>query len=303
MLKRIACCAVAALALAAGGAEIPNAVKAFVKDAGPLLAGAETFVLQKPGVYRVKDAAGKPLGTLYVETVKDDRRQMGYAGTIEVAIFADNDNRVAGVLLGRNQETPSYLNRVRKAGFLKSWNKLKLEEVPGKEVDTVTRATYSSGAILSGVRNLAAAQTVKTEPAEPPAAGKAEIVQLERRIAMLKRIVSGGKTLLTQLRTRKEEELQLRLTAAVEGPEAAKKFAEEHKMMFFNHHRRGAEKTPVELAAETYRADRSEANLATLKADILAEYEQLLESVPPHNAEQEKALAAAEARLAALKTK
>lgn len=302
MLKRIVCCAAAALALAAGGAEIPNEVKPFVKDAGPLLAGAEAFVLQKPGVYRVKDAAGKPLGTLYVETVKDDRRKMGYAGTIEVAIFADNDNNVAGVLLGRNQETPSYLNRVRKAGFLQSWNKLKLEEVPGKEVDTVTRATYSSDAILAGVRNLAAAQTVKAEPAEPPAADKAGIVQLERRIAMLKRIVSGGKTLLTQLQTRKEEELQLRLTAAVEGPEAAKKFAEEHKMMFFNHHRHhGAGKTPVEQAAETYKADRTDANLAALKAAILAEYEQLLESVPPHNAEQEKALAAAEARLAALK--
>ena len=302
MLKTMGFCAAAALALAAGGAEIPSEVKAFVKDAGPLLAKAEKFVPEKPGVYRVKDAAGKPLGTLYVETVKDDRRQMGYAGTIEVAIFADNDNKVAGVLLGRNQETPAYLNRVRKAGFLQSWNKLKLEEVPGKEVDTVTRATYSSGAILSGVRNLAAAQTVKAEPAEPPAAGKAEIVRLERRIAMLKRIVSGGKTLLAQLQTRKEEELQLRLTAAVEGPEAAKKFAEEHKMVFFNHHRHHvAEKTPVELAAETYRADRSDANLATLKTAILAEYEQLLESVPPHNAEQEKALAAAEARLAALK--
>lgn len=158
MLRGIGFGMIAALALAVGGAEIPNAVKPFVKDAGPLLAKAETFVLQKPGVYVVRDAAGKPLGTLYVETIKDKERQKGYAGTIEVAIFADNDNRVAGVLIGRNQETASSLNRVRKAGFLKSWNKLKLEDVPDKKVDTVTRATYSSGAIRTGVRDLAEAQ-------------------------------------------------------------------------------------------------------------------------------------------------
>lgn len=157
MLKIMGFCAVAALALAVGGAEIPNEVKPFVKDAGPLLGKAEEFVLQKPGVYAVRDRNGKPLGTLYVETITDKERQKGYAGPIEVAILADNNNKVAGVLIGRNQETPAYLNRVRKAGFLKSWNKLKLEEVPDKKVDTVTRATYSSSAILSGVRKLAEA--------------------------------------------------------------------------------------------------------------------------------------------------
>lgn len=157
MLKIMGFCAVAALALAVGGAEIPNAVKPFVKDAGPLLGKAEEFVLQKPGVYAVRDRDGKPLGTLYVETITDKERQKGYAGPIEVAILADNNNKVAGVLIGKNHETPAYLNRVRKAGFLKSWNTLKLEEVPDKQVDTVTRATYSSGAILSGVRKLAEA--------------------------------------------------------------------------------------------------------------------------------------------------
>lgn len=159
MLKFMGFCAVAALALAIGGAEIPSEVRPFIKDAGPLLGKAEEFVLQKPGVYAVRDRSGKPLGTLYVETINDKERQKGYAGTIEVAILADTHNKVAGILIGKNHETPAYLNRVRKAGFLKSWNSLPLSEVPGKKVDTVTRATYSSNATRTGVRNLAAAQS------------------------------------------------------------------------------------------------------------------------------------------------
>jgi len=158
MLKPIGFCVVAALALAVGGAEIPNEVRPFVKDAGPLPGRAEAFVLQKPGVYAVRDRNGKPLGTLYVETAKGKERQKGHGGPIDVAIFADTQNKVAGVLIGNHHETPAYLNRVRKSGFLKSWNKLKLEDVPDRKVDTVTRATYSSSAIRTGVRNLAEAQ-------------------------------------------------------------------------------------------------------------------------------------------------
>ena len=50
-------------------------------------------------------------------------------------------------------------------------------------------------------------------------------------------------------------------------------------------------------------SSKSEADLKALKAAILANYERMLETVPPHNAEQEKALAATEARLNALRQK
>jgi len=168
MWKMICLGFLAASAAAACGGEIPSAVKPFLADPALQPVKAKAFVLRKPGVYAVRDASGNPQGTLYVETIGDNERQKGYAGTIEVAILADNQNRVAGVLIGRNHETPNYLNRVRKSGFLKSWNKLKLEEVPGKQVDTVTRATYSSGAILSGVRKLAAARAAEDKAGTAP---------------------------------------------------------------------------------------------------------------------------------------
>lgn len=315
-MKRLIPGVFAAAAFSVCGAETPAPVKPFAAETARIFPEAKEYAEQKPGIYLVRDGNQKTLGTLYLETIGDDERQFGYAGTIEIAVLFNNNRQVAGILIGRNQETPSFLNRVRAAKFLESWNKLKLEEIPGKQVDTVTGATYSSSAIRAGVRKLAESYLKPAEtapkPKQPAAAvpvpttaapRNPEIIRLERRVATLKRIVSGSQVLLKQLRERKEEELQLRLVAALEGPEAAGKFAEEHKLMFFNHPGRGSRKSPVDLAAEKYKNSKSEADLEALKAAILANYERMLETVPPHNAEQEKALAAAEARLNALRQK
>lgn len=302
-MKRLLVFATAVSALLAVGAEVPEPVKPFVKEAERVFPEAGEFTLLKPGVYQVRDNNSNVLGSLYLETIGDSERQFGYAGTIEIAVLFDKEQRVAGVLIGKNQETPSFLNRVRAARFLESWNKLKMNEIPGKEVDFVTGATYSSSAIHAGVRKLAEsylkmAENEKKVPVAPAVPKSPEVIQLERRIAMLQRIVSGSQVLLKQLQERKEDELKLRLIAALEGPEAAQKFAKENKLMFFNHPGRGGKKSPVTLAAEKYKASKSEADLQVLKAAILANYERMLQTVPPHNAEQEKALEAVKARLA-----
>lgn len=304
-MKRLLVFATAVSALLAVGAEVPEPVKPFVKEAERVFPEAGEFTLLKPGVYQVRDNNSNVLGSLYLETIGDSERQFGYAGTIEIAVLFDKEQRVAGVLIGKNQETPSFLNRVRAARFLESWNKLKMNEIPGKEVDFVTGATYSSSAIHAGVRKLAEsylkmAENEKKAPAAPAVPKSPEVIQLERRIAMLQRIVSGSQVLLKQLQERKEDELKLRLIAALEGPEAAQKFAKENKLMFFNHPGRGGKKSPVTLATERYKASKSEADLQALKAAILANYERMLQTVPPHNAEQEKVLEAVKARLAML---
>lgn len=314
---RLIPCVFATVAFYACAAEIPAPVKPFAAEAARIFPEAKEYAEQQPGIYLVQDGNRKTLGTLFLETVDDDERQFGYAGPIEIAVLFDHDRRVAGVLIGKNQESPAFLNRIRAAKFLESWNRLKLEEIPGKEVDTVTGATYSSTAIRTGVRKLAQTRLkpgeTKQTSAQPAGAAdltaaetasrNAEIIQLEQRIAILKRIVSGSQVLLKQLQERKEDELQLRLVAALEGKEAAEKFAREHKLMFFIHPGRDNRKTPVDLAAEKYRSSQSKADLEALKAAILANYERMLETVPPHNAEQEKALKAAEARLNMLKAR
>ena len=51
----------------------------------------------------------------------------------------------------KNQETPKYYARVKKALFDK-WNNLKVNEAQKLKVDAVTGATYSSEAVIKNVQ-------------------------------------------------------------------------------------------------------------------------------------------------------
>ena len=82
-------------------------------------------------------------------------RKTEYAGPIPVALCLGSDGRIIGVLTGPNQETPRYLRMLEKKGFFERWNGMTLEEAAERQVDAVTRATYSSDAILHGVRQAA----------------------------------------------------------------------------------------------------------------------------------------------------
>ena len=299
--------------IAAEAMEMQEEVKHFSRELRKRLPGVAKYEPVENGIYTVSDKSGKKLGTLYLERISDDERQMGYAGTIEIAVLFGIDGKVAGILLGKNQETPSFLNRVRTAKFLEQWNGLRMEEIRNKEVDTVTGATYSSSAIRTGVRKLAESYLAEGKKSgeeknglteEERAVIEREIVQLERKVQMHRRIWESSERLLKQLRERKGEELELRFVAAVDGKEAAAEFAKKHNMMFFNHPRRGPEKkTRTELLGEAYKSSRSAEDLAKLKAAILEDYEGLLLRVPPHNEEHLKAMKASQERVELLKKK
>ena len=106
--------------------------------------------------WELLDKEGKKLGTLHLENIDDSQRKEGYAGTIEVALVVNEKDEIAGVLIGKNQETPRFLKRVQASGFLEKWNGMTLRKASENDMDTVSRATYSSSAIAYGVKNLAA---------------------------------------------------------------------------------------------------------------------------------------------------
>lgn len=295
---------------AAGIAGTPEPVKPFAADFKERMPEAAKFEQTAPGVFSVLDAKGIVIGKLYCERIADDERQMGYAGTIEIAVLCTPDEKVAGVMIGKNQETRSFLNRVRTSGFLTRWNGLEMNEIPGREVDAVTGATRSSAAILAGVRKLAEhhlAGNHDDQKALGPVGLEAverELGELEKTAGMHRNVLAGSMRLLKQLETRKDDELRLRLIAAIEGEEAAAAFAAKNDLMVFSHPRRGeSRKNGVETFAGKYRASGDEADLKALKAAILEDYKGLLLRVPPHNREHEKALKAVETRMTALKRK
>jgi len=102
------------------------------------------------------DKDGKKLGSLHLENIDDTQRKKGYNGPIEVAIVLNANGEICGVLVGKNQETPRFMKRVEASGFLEKWNGMTLRKAAETDMDTVSRATYSSSAIACGVKQLAA---------------------------------------------------------------------------------------------------------------------------------------------------
>ncbi|MBQ3353761.1 MAG: FMN-binding protein [Bacteroidales bacterium] len=77
---------------------------------------------------------------------------MGFNGPTPLQIALDAKGKIIEVRVLANDETPNFLNRVIKAGFLDSWNGLTAEEALNKEVDAVSGATYSSKGIQSSLK-------------------------------------------------------------------------------------------------------------------------------------------------------
>lgn len=293
-------------------------------------------------VFSIHDADGKTLGTLYLETIPDGEREFGYAGTIEVGLIVGPDRKVAGLVTGKNAETPGYLNRVKRA-LDQSWNGLELKNVPEHKVDAVTRATYSSSAIIVGVKKLAQAHAKSDTPlvvAKPQpvhkranpeleklnadiekqvaeyrqapneknkAALKAlllkqqgiDIDTLTRRVNMLNRIVTNSKILQVQWTTRRAEELDLRMVAALQGKAAAQEFAKEKGMVYFSHSRHGDKAEDKELAEAVKKCceNPGQPNEKALRTLVEERFELQLAGLPSHNENQERSYIANKARL------
>ena len=111
-----------------------------------------TYVeLTEKVTYAVKDEKGKEIGTVLLSSPYSDEI-MGFNGPTPLQIAMDAEGKIIEVRLLDNDETPNFLNRVIKAGFLDSWNGLTAEEALKKEVDAVSGATYSSNAIQNSLK-------------------------------------------------------------------------------------------------------------------------------------------------------
>lgn len=112
---------------------------------------ASALQLNDDGSYLVKNKSGKTIGTVMLSSPYSDNIK-GFNGPIPLQISFDKKGRIIEVRVLDNEETPNFMNRVVKAGFLDSWNGLTAEEVINKEVDAVSGATYSSRAIQNGLK-------------------------------------------------------------------------------------------------------------------------------------------------------
>lgn len=290
--------------------------KNFAAEIKKMYPEAAAFSEIKANIFAVKNQKGQVIGKIYTEAAADFQRKFGYADTIEIAVVTDNSDKVTGVLIGKNNETPRWLDRVRKAGFLKQWNKLHLRDAADKKVDAVTGATMSSEAIAHGVRQIA--QSAYNKPLQSENAGytASEIKRLQNLSKLLSMQLKRSGDMRKQLKERKNDVLELNLIAATKDSEAASAFAKSKNLLYFarrpRHNRRSGNRgnahhhaplqvSAVDAAAKTYKAAPTAENLAALKKAIESDYlRQLNAPVSPREQNMQRRLEKINAQISAL---
>lgn len=101
--------------------------------------------------YDVFDSSGKRIGYL-VHTFPDADNILGFATVLPVLIGIDAHNKIKGIVLQKNGETPGYIKKIVNAGFFDSWNGMSVKEALNSQIDAVTRATMTTQAIIDGMQ-------------------------------------------------------------------------------------------------------------------------------------------------------
>lgn len=109
---------------------------------------ALALCIQSAGVN--DDTLTKEGGMYIVNTTTLGKNIEGYNGPTPLKIYIKK-NKVVKIEGLKNQETPKYYARVKKALFEK-WNNLKVSEAQKLRVDGVTGATYTSEAVIKNVQ-------------------------------------------------------------------------------------------------------------------------------------------------------
>ncbi|MBR1395647.1 MAG: FMN-binding protein [Prevotella sp.] len=92
----------------------------------------------------------KENGMYVVNTTKLGKDVQGYVASTPVKVYIKK-NKVEKVEFLKNQETPKYMARVKKA-LINKWDGLKVKDAVSQKVDGVTGATFSSEAIIKNVQ-------------------------------------------------------------------------------------------------------------------------------------------------------
>ncbi len=139
-----------------------SAARAFtVEEAQKLLTDATTLEYLAADEAVVRDRNNRRIGRL-LHTQPLTKHIIGYGSYLPIIIGVDADDKITGLLLQKNDETPGFVKRLEKLGFFASWNGQFASEAVNLPVDAVSRATMTSRATIESLR-LRLAEYVKVE--------------------------------------------------------------------------------------------------------------------------------------------
>ena len=113
--------------------------------------GFSGILLQKMdrGIWALRSRSGERVGVVISTAAYD--RTAGYAGPIPMRIWLDSRMVVRSIVLLPNNETPSFIKRLMKSGFLDNWIGKSAAQIRERHVDTVSGATMSSRAVILSI--------------------------------------------------------------------------------------------------------------------------------------------------------
>jgi uncharacterized protein with FMN-binding domain len=122
---------------------------------------AASVSMEKTVCHAIKDKNGKVLG--YEVSSKPYTGNIeGYAGPTPVVLILDAHKRIVKLCLLSNSESPDYVAKLTRSGFLNKWNGKTLKQAANMQVDAVSGATYTSHAIQKNV-SIAAQQALNSK--------------------------------------------------------------------------------------------------------------------------------------------
>jgi uncharacterized protein with FMN-binding domain len=92
----------------------------------------------------------KENGMTIINTTTIGKDVQGFIGPTPLKIYI-HKNKVVKIEALKNQDTPKYFLKVKKA-LLEKWNGLKVKDAQNLKVDAVTGATYSSEGVIENVK-------------------------------------------------------------------------------------------------------------------------------------------------------
>lgn len=294
--------------LLASSIVMANSVELFQAQTKELIPQAESFDRDGEFVYMVKDVNQNIIGKLCLERIDDNERKAGFGGTVEIAVVLNEDSKVSGVLIGENQETPAWIDIVKRQKFLENWNGMSMEEVANTEVDAVSGATYTSNAISFGVKHLAQ-DYVGVKPKQDSATLEAERQELERdlKTQMVKfdqssYILARSVLLIDQRLSRRDDCLKMQEIFVLEGREAAQQFADTNGLALSGHYNPRSNK-PLMEAVENYKSNNSKDNYDIVYNELVIELEKSIEGGMPHAVAHANSILAAKRAIDLIKKK
>lgn len=118
-----------------------------LEEVQKLFPEAASLKLFKDNGAKVFSSNGSLLGTI-LHSNPDCEQITGFAASVPMLIAIGSDDKIIGVTLLENKETPGFLKRVVDTGILNKWNGVALHDAISQQVDAVTGATMSSSAII-----------------------------------------------------------------------------------------------------------------------------------------------------------